>query len=384
MVFCLIGSVAFAGPVTNLVWNGGFETGTTVNGPDGWQLDTWGSITSTMTYPVTGQTGRGVKITVANIAATTPGDSGAALTFGDTHNIPVKAGQRFVYQDATKCTARMQLDAQYRLSNGTFAYQVLTATTVANNTWVPTVAYLIVPAGAVSMSIYRVADKVGSCTIDNVSVYQTRGYVTLSFDDGYLQTAAVTLLNKYGVKGMFYLNSRPILGGWVGYFTPAQVWTIARQGHGIGSHTVDHVSLPSLPDASVIAEVRNDKTTLEAMAKVPVTSFAYPYGDYSARVQALVASVGLTTARGVNDGLNPAPRDLFGLQATCPEKTTTMPQLLSLVDTAVTANGWRIMCFHGIDSLGGQYDTTPATLETFIRYVLPRARIVLVKPTATQ
>jgi peptidoglycan/xylan/chitin deacetylase (PgdA/CDA1 family) len=49
----------------------------------------------------------------------------------------------------------------------------------------------------------------------------------------------------------------------------------------IGAHTVTHPRLSSLPEGRQRWEIGACKAHLEQILGVPVSSFAYPYGDYS-------------------------------------------------------------------------------------------------------
>lgn len=55
----------------------------------------------------------------------------------------------------------------------------------------------------------------------------------------------------------------------------------------LGAHTVTHTALPALPEASQREEIRQCKPELEQLLGRPVTSFAYPYGQYAAETAAL-------------------------------------------------------------------------------------------------
>jgi peptidoglycan/xylan/chitin deacetylase (PgdA/CDA1 family) len=67
----------------------------------------------------------------------------------------------------------------------------------------------------------------------------------------------------------------------------------------IGSHSVTHAALASLPTAAQALEIRGSKQWLEERLGRPVTLFAYPYGgveDYDAGCVRLVADAGFTGA----------------------------------------------------------------------------------------
>jgi len=64
----------------------------------------------------------------------------------------------------------------------------------------------------------------------------------------------------------------------------------------VGSHTVTHPFLSALPAASQQNEIEQSKADLEEIIGHPVTSFAYPYGNYTAETAALVKRAGFACA----------------------------------------------------------------------------------------
>lgn len=113
--------------------------------------------------------------------------------------------------------------------------------------------------------------------------------ITFSFDDGVTQDIRVIeILNKYGLKGTFNLNS-----GYFGLLTPNYVCfgkTITHnkvkayevkdiyRGHEIAVHTLTHPLLPSLDDTTVTRQVEEDRKALESLCGYPVIGMAYPCG----------------------------------------------------------------------------------------------------------
>lgn len=78
----------------------------------------------------------------------------------------------------------------------------------------------------------------------------------------------------------------------------------------LGAHTVTHPSLPLLSSASQLDEIQESKTQLENFLNRPMTSFAYPHGDYSAETAALVQKSGFqcactTQSECVSSGADP-------------------------------------------------------------------------------
>ena len=148
----------------------------------------------------------------------------------------------------------------------------------------------------------------------------------LSYDDGvYQDIRLVEMLNRYGLKCTFNLNS--------GLTDPPYVWEadgvkIERmpsemlpalyKGHEIASHTAHHLDLTQLSDAELFEEVIDDRRALEKRFGQEVKGFAYPYGHTNKRVKFLLRQCGIDWARGVESthsfGL---PYDLLEISPTC-------------------------------------------------------------------
>ncbi len=114
--------------------------------------------------------------------------------------------------------------------------------------------------------------------------------VTFSFDDGVTQDKRlIELLDRYGLKGTFNLNSgrldeakKLFLGGVTVSHVKPRAEEIAGiyKGHEIAAHSVSHPSLRTLSREEVIREVEQDCDTLSGLAGYEVVGFAYPGGDH--------------------------------------------------------------------------------------------------------
>ena len=113
--------------------------------------------------------------------------------------------------------------------------------------------------------------------------------ITFSFDDGITQDIRlVAILNKYGLKGTFNLNSERFSSK--GDSLILKEKTIPRMmigresvsalysGHEIAVHTLTHVNLTMQTDGEVIRQVDEDRKNLEKICGYPVVGMAYPCG----------------------------------------------------------------------------------------------------------
>ncbi len=104
--------------------------------------------------------------------------------------------------------------------------------------------------------------------------------VTTSWDDGHpLDLKLADLLDKYGVKGTFYV---PIRNSEQEVMTPQQMKLLATK-HELGGHTVNHIYLNTLGDESAKHEIMDCKPMLEDIIGKKVEAFCYPGGKYSQR-----------------------------------------------------------------------------------------------------
>lgn len=124
--------------------------------------------------------------------------------------------------------------------------------------------------------------------------------VTFSFDDGVTQDIRlVELLNQYGLKATFNLNSLTLgTRGMLGHEGKRIAhYKIHKEdvrglyaGHEVASHTLDHPNLTQLPDDEVLRQVVEDQKNLEQLVGYPIVGFAYPCGgkNHDERVVTLI------------------------------------------------------------------------------------------------
>ena len=145
------------------------------------------------------------------------------------------------------------------------------------------------------------------------------GAVSLTFDDGCQShiSLGVPTLNARGLKGTFFVTIDGVLDG---YSPPWNSWrNAANGGHEIGSHTISHPDLSSLPLSQVDYELAGSRAQIDAQITTQKTiSLAYPYGDSNASVVSIARNYYIF-ARGISCGLNSDPYDFYNLKACSPD-----------------------------------------------------------------
>ena len=120
--------------------------------------------------------------------------------------------------------------------------------------------------------------------------------VTTSWDDGGIFDLKLgELLTKYGIKGTFYI---PKLHHRVTPLTRDDILALAAY-HEVGSHTINHPHLTTIPKSQIKNEVEDSKSYLEDILGKKIRMFCYPYGEYNEATKTAVKDCGFLGARTI-------------------------------------------------------------------------------------
>lgn len=128
----------------------------------------------------------------------------------------------------------------------------------------------------------------------------------ITYDDGVMQDLRfVELMNRYGLKGTFNLNSELMRTGFAWTHPngmevkrlPADTARWLYRGHEIASHTRIHPYMHDLPETEVLDQLGRDKADLEEMLGVEVAGFAVPFDYYSPMIADCAKRCGFEYAR---------------------------------------------------------------------------------------
>ena len=140
--------------------------------------------------------------------------------------------------------------------------------------------------------------------------------VVITIDDGYAEIAdhVYPVLRRFGFPATVFLVSGKIGGhndwtkdktldgrkilGW------SDIKQIAGQYIQFGAHTRTHAKLPNIPLEQACEEIAGSKSDLENELKTPITSFAYPFGEFDRSIQDLVKQTGYLGGCTAESGIN--------------------------------------------------------------------------------
>jgi peptidoglycan/xylan/chitin deacetylase (PgdA/CDA1 family) len=351
----------------NLIANPSLEiANATGNAPAEWAQETAGSNDAVFSYLDSGaQDGtRSVKITMT---WRTSGSADLA-----TAPISVTAGKTYLFQNYYKSSAETETDVEFQDADGNLSWKWL-GNNPASADWKAASYAFTVPEGITKIRVYQALAAVGYLQTDNYSFKLlenaafNRGIVSIVFDDGLanIYQNALPIINQYGFKSTQY-----IVSGAIGSrtkldlpaMTKAQISTMYKAGHEIGSHTVNHPDLTSLSTAKLNSELSNSKKALN-VSYSPVNNFAVPFGRYNDTVIAAVKKY-YGSARTSDGGENTLIGfDQYRLKTQYVTNTTTLAEVESWLAQAVQDKAWLIILYHNVAN-GGSYEYT-ATKQAF-------------------
>lgn len=170
--------------------------------------------------------------------------------------------------------------------------------------------------------------------------------LTLSYDDGVEQDIKlIEIMNKYGLKGTFNLNTGKYLKERGMYktdeihrvMTKKQVTEVyLNSGHEVAIHSLTHPFLEQLPSSRVVYEISKDRENLEEQFGTIVRGMAYPYGTYSHEVIEVLKQLNIAYARTVISTEDfRIPTDWLRLTTTCHHNN---PKLMELAEKFLECN----------------------------------------------
>ena len=169
--------------------------------------------------------------------------------------------------------------------------------------------------------------------------------VTFSYDDGVISDIRlVELLNRYGLKATFNLNSgllgtdhRWTCGNFEVCRLPVEGLRQLYAGHEIALHGRLHLHPVGLDEAGMREEMLADKQALEALFGTRIRGMAYAFGEYDPPLVSYLRQMGLGYGRTVEASHSfDIPKDLMTFAPTCHHDD---PQVFELVDRFLQSPG---------------------------------------------
>jgi peptidoglycan/xylan/chitin deacetylase (PgdA/CDA1 family) len=152
--------------------------------------------------------------------------------------------------------------------------------------------------------------------------------VILTFDDAYLDfyKNAFPVLREFGMTAVVFCvaEKKISVSVWdqphglpiAPLMNQQQLVELHAAGVEIGSHSLTHAHLPTLPRERAWDEIYRSRMLLEIVLDAPVTSFAFPYGSLDAATKSMVADAGYEIACATYTGPPRFTGDQFEIRRT--------------------------------------------------------------------
>lgn len=128
----------------------------------------------------------------------------------------------------------------------------------------------------------------------------------ITYDDGVTQDIRfVALLNKYGIKGTFNLNSALMEEGFEWQHEngmrvkrlPPDIVVRLYEGHEVASHTLRHPYMHGMSEGEIMYQLGHDKYMLSQLFGHEICGFAVPFDYYSELIANCARKLGFEYAR---------------------------------------------------------------------------------------
>jgi len=121
--------------------------------------------------------------------------------------------------------------------------------------------------------------------------------ITTSWDDGHkLDLRLADLLNKYGIRGTFYISPENREFRKEDLLSDEEIIKLSRDFE-IGAHTMTHPRLTKISEREAFDEIRASKQYLEKLLRKEVSCFCYPGGNYNEKIMKFVEKSGFSYSR---------------------------------------------------------------------------------------
>lgn len=193
--------------------------------------------------------------------------------------------------------------------------------------------------------------------------------LAISYDDGCRQDAEIVrILNRFGIKGTFHLNSG------LADDSPSKL-SLAEScavyaGHEISCHTLTHPYLERIPHSEIMREVWLDRQNLEKITGRQVRGMSYPMRNYTKETIDICRAAGILYARTAEStGKFNLPSDFMQWAPTCHQS-----EALAFLEKFTELESWRKLSLFMVWGHGFEFERETSgvsweMLETFCRRV---------------
>ena len=194
------------------------------------------------------------------------------------------------------------------------------------------------------------------------------GVVSFCFDD-FPQSAfhvGAPIVERAGARATYYVCAG-LLGTKTSFgrlATEDELKECLDRGHEVANHTLTHRDLIGTSPRTIREEIEQNAQALERMTR----NFAFPRGAANLREQRIARKY-VTTARGVQNGINGRGTDRAHLLANPIYSSKGIDRILARIEETRRSKGWLIVYTHDVVEAPSPFGCTPGHLQTVVTAV---------------
>jgi peptidoglycan/xylan/chitin deacetylase (PgdA/CDA1 family) len=282
-------------------------------------------------------------------------------------NISMQPDLAYAYSFQYRSGVPVELTIESTGLDGKTSYQLET-TLPATSVWRTFTAHYSDISQSASFRPVVTTTKPGYVDLKGFDIHQipdsrlSEGMVSVTFDDGWQSVLnAVPLLDRYNIRSTQYIISDVADNKLREYMNFDTIRTLKAAGHEIGSHSLRHCNQTTLTPQVLQDNATKSKKILEDNKLGPVTSFAYPLGQYNDSTQAIYEPR-FNYIRTSDAGYNDRYFDTTNIHSMGVLDTTTDEQFKAWLDYAQKGHQWVVLVYHRVNETGA-YNVTLDKLE---------------------
>lgn len=283
--------------------------------------------------------------------------------------VTVTAEHTYAYTFWYRSDVPVQIALEYTTSTSSTPTYSSVTTLKPSASWQSFIGHFDNTNQTKTLRITMAGTKAGYVDTRGYTVYQIpdgelkAGIVSVTFDDGWQSTidSAQPVLDKYHIRTTQYVISQVAADNVTGYMDMSSIAHLKATGNEIGSHSLTHCNQTQLQPTAIKNDAKQSKQILEKNNLGPVTSFAYPLGQYNETTQAIFTKE-YPLVRSSDSGYNDRYFDATDIHSMAVLSSTTTQQFQSWIDYAKRHHQWIVLVYHKVDGVG-EYNITSAELD---------------------
>jgi peptidoglycan/xylan/chitin deacetylase (PgdA/CDA1 family) len=210
-----------------------------------------------------------------------------------------------------------------------------------------------------------------------------KAYISFTFDDFPISayTCGGEILNKYGVKGTYYVSF-----GLLNKMCPSGkiadidiVKSVVNDGHELGCHTYSHSDAwETSPNCFESSLIKNQNALQSVFPGEKFNTLSYPLGNATPLIKQISEKY-FNCSRGGRQQINKGVIDLNNLNSFFIDKrkNETLENINQIIDENFMNRGWLIFVAHGVTKDSAPYSCDPAYFENIVKYATKSGNIIM-------